>query len=180
MDFAARVYFDFESANSWRLHQLFGRARTEGSRFVLDWTGFSEDAPTSSPSARTMLSFYEWLHQADPSAAERFVQMAMVLLHDEKAPADDLDTLLIAAKASGVEPDVCRQVVHDRRGELLLDKTMKEARSLGVVAVPSLYRDGAPLHVVTTPAVLEGNATARLVVVDAMLDDDGLWSVSKP
>ncbi|MCH7669846.1 MAG: hypothetical protein IIC71_11715 [Acidobacteria bacterium] len=180
MDFAARVYFDFESDDSWRLHQLFGRARIEGSQIILDWTGFSEDPPTSSPSARTMLSFYEWLHRADPPAAERFVQMAMVLLHDEKAPADELDTLLIAAKASGVEPDVCRQVVHDRRGELLLDKTMKEARSLGVAAVPSLYRAGVPLHVVTTPVVLEGSATARLVVFDSMLNDDGLWSVSKP
>ncbi|MCH8986521.1 MAG: hypothetical protein IIB04_07915, partial [Acidobacteria bacterium] len=71
MDFAARVYFDFESDDSWRLHQLFGRARIEGSQIILDWTGFSEDPPTSSPSARTMLSFYEGLHRADPPAPDR-------------------------------------------------------------------------------------------------------------
>jgi predicted DsbA family dithiol-disulfide isomerase len=180
MDFAARVYFDFESKDSWRLHQLFARAESEGSWIVLDWTGFTEAPPTTTASARTILSFYEWLHRADPPAALRFVHMAMVLLHSEKAPADDPDTLLIAAKAAGVEPDVCRQVVHDRRGELLLNETMKEARSLGVTAVPSLYRAGAPLHIGTTPVVLDGNATARLSVFETMLGDDGLWSVSKP
>lgn len=180
MEFAARVYFDFESKDSWRLHQLFTRAESEGSWIVLDWTGFTEEPPTTTASARTILSFYEWLHRTDPKAALRFVHMAMVLLHAEKAPADDPDTLLIAAKAAAVEPDICRQVVHDRRGELLLNETMKEARSLGVTAVPSLYRSGAPLHVVTTPVVLDGNATTRVAAFDAMLADDGLWSLSKP
>ncbi len=180
MDFAARVYFDFDSKDSWRLHQMFARAESEGSWIVLDWTAFTEQPPTTTASTRTILSFYEWLHRADPKAAVRFVHMAMVLLHAEKAPAEDPDTLLIAAKAAGVEPGLCRQVVHDRRGELLLSQTMKEARSLGVTAVPSLYRAGAPLHVVTTPVVLEGNATDRLAVFESMLADDGLWSLSKP
>ena len=54
------------------------------------------------------------------------------------------------------------------------------AQAMGISLVPSLYRDGTPVLIRTTPAVAKGSALKRLEIIDAMLDDDGLWELSKP
>ena len=58
--------------------------------------------------------------------------------------------------------------------------SIEEAVRLGVVAAPSIYRHGPVVRVRSTPAVTTGAAIPRLGMIDAMLEDDGLWELSKP
>ncbi len=59
--------------------------------------------------------------------------------------------------------------------------TMKDiARELGVSKVPTIVRQGPPVYIKTTGAAAYGDPVARLELVNSMLNDDGMWEMSKP
>jgi hypothetical protein len=51
---------------------------------------------------------------------------------------------------------------------------------LGVARVPTIVRQGPPVYVKTTGAANFGDSVARLELINRMLDDDGIWEMSKP
>ena len=108
------------------------------------------------------------------------MQAVLVATHLEGAAPGHVDTLRVAARVAGVPSDL---VAPDRlatEGAEVLAETIAEAHGLGVAAVPTIYRHGPPVTIRTTPAVGTGSARRRLEVIDGMLADDGLWSLTKP
>jgi hypothetical protein len=55
-----------------------------------------------------------------------------------------------------------------------------EAATREIRHIPTIVRWGPPLYVEVNPAALEGDVLARLEVIDAVLEDDGLWVLRKP
>jgi hypothetical protein len=50
----------------------------------------------------------------------------------------------------------------------------------GVRDVPSIVRHGPVLQIRTTDAVTRGDARARLDLLQAVMEDDGIWELKKP
>lgn len=177
MEFNGRLYFDFVSPDVFRLHQLLARAETEGAVLGLQWRPYSPDG--DSPDHRA-LAASEMVRTMAPLRYGAFIQAMLVGVHLEHLDVAGLDLPQIAAKATGLPDDVVSPNRVATIGETLLNATLDEARRLGVTAVPCIYRHGPVVVVRSTPAVTTGPAIRRLEMIDAMLEDDGLWELSKP
>jgi hypothetical protein len=62
----------------------------------------------------------------------------------------------------------------------LLVASTEAARKLGVSDVPTVVATGPPVHIKMTHAANYGNAVRRLELINRMLGDDGIWSLTKP
>jgi hypothetical protein len=180
VSFTGTVYFDFESADSWRLFVLLASAEQQGMSFDLDWVGFAPGGPGTaeamSPGVRALAA-----HAAviEPQRQQRLRAALFTLRHREGDSLDDELTYRAAARVAGVDGDVLLEAIPDV-GHRSLVVAQRKAADAGVEAVPSIARHGPPVHIVTTPAVHQGPAKPRLAVIDEMLSDDGLWRLSKP
>ena len=177
MHFAGRLYFDFVSKDVFRLYRLLADAREGGAEVTVDWRGFP--ASTSSPD-RGALAASELVRSELPSLHGAFVQAVLVAVHLENADVADHDVLVLAARVAGFDPVQIAPELVAAEGLALLDDSVSDAQAMGISVVPSLYRHGTPVLIRTTPAVAKGSALKRLEIIDAMLDDDGLWELSKP
>lgn len=177
MDFTGRLYFDFISPDVFRLHQLLARAEAEGVTLGLQWRAF----PSSSDAIdRSALAAAEMVRTMAPGRYGAFVQTVLVGVHLEHMEFEGDGLLEAASRAAGIDADVVAATRLATVGEALLQATEKEAEGLGVTGVPSVYRHGPAVRVRTTPAIARGQARRRLEIISAMLDDDGLWELSKP
>ncbi len=180
MSFSGTVYFDFESADSWRLFLLLTTAAEEGAALDVTWVGFPVDGPGSAgdmtPGVRALAA-----HAAviEPERQQRLRQALFTLRHSQGDALDAELTYRAAAKVAGVDGDVLLAAIPDvgHRSLVLAHRTAVEA---GVSVVPSIARQGPAVHVTTTPAVQMGRARPRLDLIDQMLADDGLWGLVKP
>ncbi len=175
--FTGRLYFDFVSDDVFRVYRLIADAQQQGAEVALEWRGFPVSATSSD---RLALAASELVRSQLSELHGAFVQAVLVAVHLEGAEASDDDVLALAARVAGIDP---QQVTAERvatRGIAILDESVAEAEALGVRGVPSLYRHGPPVLVRTTPAVVDGSSLRRLEMIDTMLDDDGLWELSKP
>jgi hypothetical protein len=177
MDFTGRLYFDFISPDVFRVHQLLARAEGEGVSIGLQWRGLPS-APDSTD--RSALAASEMVRTMAPDRYGAFVQTVLVGVHLEHMRFEGDGLLEAAARAAGIDGDVVSATRIGTVGEALLQATEKEAAGLGVKGVPSIYRHGPVVRVRTTPAIVEGPASPRIELIAAVLDDDGLWELSKP
>jgi 2-hydroxychromene-2-carboxylate isomerase len=176
MEFTGRVYFDFASREVFRFFQIIAGARREGAEVGLEWRGYATSATAPD---RDALAASELVRADAPQSHGAFVQAMLAAVHVE-GMGFDADLIPIVAKAAGVEPGIVQPGEVASRGEQLLAATIAEAEALGVSAVPTVYRHGPAVTVRTTPAVLTGSALRRLELIDAMLEDDGVWGLTKP
>ena len=178
--FTGTVYFDFESADSWRLFVLLATAEQQGMSLDLDWVGFPPDGPGSAtamtPGVKALAA-----HAAviEPQRRQRLRAALFTLRHRQGDSLDDELTYRAAAQVAGVDGDVLLEAIPDV-GHRSLVIAHRKAADAGVAAVPSIARHGPPIHIITTPAVHQGAAKPRLAVIDGMLSDDGLWRLAKP
>lgn len=180
MRFGADLYFDFDGSDSWRLFLLLTRAEEEGVTLDVQWMGLDPSWDGGDDPLRggqRALAMHAAVHDF---AKQRLLRQALfTLAHRQGDSFDDDLTLLAAAKVAGLDGQVMLGAV-DTTGRAELRRNRQAAASVGVLGVPSMVRGGPPLLVGTTAALDEGPARSRLEVIDGMLDDDGLWHLSKP
>lgn len=173
MLFAARIYFDFTDPAVWRLYRFLVAAEKAGAELRTDWRSFGA-GPSSSARA---LGSYEAVRASDPDRHGAYLQAMLVARHMSGEEPGHPSVQAGAAAAAGVDPGV---VADPDRFEGAVAESTAEGRRLGVTAVPSLYRHGPVAHVSLTAASETGDVLRRLATIDAFLEDDGIWEVSKP
>ncbi len=182
MNFNGRVYFDFLGADVWRFFQLLLRAQQEGARPGLEWKpvllGGLPDGELVGHAR--LLAASEVVRQDAVMSHGAFVAAALTGVHREGIDVADPDLIAVAAKVAELDADFLADDVIDGPGRRLLTASHEEAMALGVDAVPSVYRHGPVVAVRTTTAVTFGEATPRLELISAMLNDDGIWELRKP
>lgn len=183
MDFTGRIYFNLESFDVWRVYSTIARAsETRGVTIGLEWRAFlTEDLNRSrGVEARIKaLGAYEAVRELHPDAQGRFLQALLTLTFVEKDNPGESKTLAVAARVAGIDADgVIARAIDP--GLDLVEAATAEARERGVTKVPTIIRNGPPVHIKTTGAANYGDAVARLELINGMLDDDGVWTLSKP
>jgi 2-hydroxychromene-2-carboxylate isomerase len=173
MLFEARIYFDFADPAVWRLYRFLVAAAGAGAELRTEWRPFAVDGSGSNRG----LSSYEAVRAADHDRHGAYLQALLMATHLSGADPDDSATHAAAAKAAGIAPDIV--ATPEAWGEAVAESTA-EARKLGVTEVPSLYRHGPVARVALSGAAEEGDVLARLAMIVGILEDDGIWEVSKP
>lgn len=175
MQFACRVYFDFASPDVWLFFRLLGAAAADGVELRTDWRPFIADL--ESDASMLPLATYEAVRDRVPDRHGGFLLALLTAVHVEGKDQGDGATISAAGDLAGLVPGAI-EAAREYTDAVLASTA--EARGLGVSATPSLYRHGPVLHVVLTPAALQGDAVGRLRTIDAVLDDDAIWSLEKP
>jgi hypothetical protein len=165
VQFQGQVWFDFSERSVWEFYRFVREVAAQGDAVSLEWQ------PLPAEGQEPMASAY--LSLTGPVDRGRFLHAALGLVHLEGADAADPSTVAAAAVASGLEVDASVDVA-------ALDRLRSEATDLGVVSVPTVYRHGPVLHVVLNAAATMGDVRTRARTIWAMLDDDGIWELSKP
>jgi predicted DsbA family dithiol-disulfide isomerase len=183
MEFTGRIFFDFESADVWRLYQTALKASRDADAIVsVTWEEFlgeEIDREEPIPPRVRALAACAAVRDVHPDAWQRFNQAMLTLIFEQKDDPRKDATLMVAARVAGLDGDEVIARALDPGLDLLIAAS-EEARTLGVHDVPSVVRDGPPVHVRMTPAAGYGNAVYRLDLINRMLRDDAVWSLSKP
>jgi predicted DsbA family dithiol-disulfide isomerase len=183
MDFTGRIFFDFESFDVWRIYQTALKASRDATVSVnVTWEEFlvkDIDRETRIPSKVRALGACAAVRDAHPEAWQRFNLTLLTLIFQEKDDPRKDATLAVAANVAGIDPDEVIARAIDPGLELLIAST-DAARKLGVSDVPAVVSNGPPVHIKTTAAANYGNSVYRLDLINRMLRDDGIWSLTKP
>ena len=183
MEFTGRVFFDFESFDVWRLYQTALKASRDDTVTVsVTWEEFLSvevDREQPIPPKVRALAACAAVRDAHPETWQRFNQAMLTLIFQEKDDPSKDTTLTVAAKVAGIDGDEVIARALDPGLDLLVAKT-EEARQIGVHDVPAIVGDGPPVHIKMTPAANYGNAVYRLDLINRMLREDGIWSLTKP
>lgn len=180
MDLAATVYFDFESADSWRFFLLCMNAEAEGAKLDLTWVGLAPDLPTDpmqlTPGQRAVAA-----HAAvrEPTQQRTMRQALFTMRHRQGDSLADNLTYRAAARVAGMDDEILLKAITNV-GLTAVRRQQKAAEDHGVVTSPTLVAGGPSLHVVTNDAVMDGPARPRIAIIAQMLSDDGLWRLEKP
>lgn len=183
MEFTGRIFFDFDSFDVARIYDIALKAARDRSVGVMyTWEEFlvgeiDRERPIS-PKVRA-LGACAAVRAAHPDQHQRFAQAMLTLIYQEKDDPKKDTTLAVAARVAGLDADevIARSV---DPGLDLLTAGSAEARKLGVVDVPTIIDNGPPLLLRTTAAANYGSAIRRLDLINRMLHDDGIWSMTKP
>ena len=82
MSFSGTVYFDFESADSWRLFVLLATAAQEGAKLDLAWIGFPTAGPgTSDAMAPEIRALAAHAAVVEPQRQRRLREALFMLRH---------------------------------------------------------------------------------------------------
>jgi len=182
MEFSGQVFFDFQSKHVWRIYQTAIRAADTGRvTLALDWRGFAGDESAASDLAgsRRGLAAAAAVRQGSPDASARFIYAMMNLVFQDREDPGADKTLAVAARFAGLDATRVRARAMVP-GLALLNESTSFARELGVVGVPTIVRDGPPILITTSGAANSGDPVARIELLDRMLRDDGIWSLTKP
>lgn len=169
MRFDGRLYYDL-SPPVWRFYRLLMAAAGEGAELQLDWQPFLKD---SDPESAVGLALAEGVRSRAPERYAAFVQALLAIRHLDGADLADPRTAARAAESAGLRGPI----VPD---ESAVARSTEMAAELGVTAAPTVFRHGPVLHIGVNPASYEGGALERLRVIDAVLSDDGIWTLAKP
>lgn len=183
MDFTGRIFFDFDSFDVWRVYSTALKASRDRKVTVnVSWEEFlvnEIDRDARITGKTRALAACAAVREAFPNQHQRFVQALLTMIYQEKDdPRKDL-TYAVAAKVAGIDGAEVIARTLDPGVELLIASSAA-ARELGVTDVPTIVRNGPPLLIKTTGAANYGSAVLRLDLINRMINDDGLWSLTKP
>ncbi|MDX2343316.1 MAG: hypothetical protein QNL12_06085 [Acidimicrobiia bacterium] len=183
MEFTGEIYYNFESIDVWRVYSTLVRAASAGNvNVAVEWREFpgpdlrSDEPPTGK---MRLLAACAVVAKTAPQSHERFVQALLTLVYEQKDDPDKETTFLVAARVAGLDGSALSAEV-DSSGLALLVAARSHAEERGILAVPTIVRHGPPLHIKTTEAAKQGSAVARIELLNRMLDDDGVWALTKP
>jgi hypothetical protein len=169
MIFEGRVYYDF-SPPVWRFYRFLTAASNEGAELRLEWRPFLTEADSQSAAG---LALVESVRRQFPERHGAYLQALLALRHLEGADLADPSVAAVASASASlgvtVEPDFDAVV-----------RSTEEGTSIGVTGAPSVVRHGPVLLVDVNPAAYSGSTLERLRLIDGVLEDDGIWSLSKP
>ena len=132
------------------------------------------------PVDRLALAAAELVRVRHPDGHHRFVRALLASARLEEADFREHTTIEVAGRVAGIDPELLSEARLVEEAVPLLNATEAEARELGVKLTPSLYRAGPAMRVRLTDPAERGGALRRLQTIDAVLDDDALWGLSKP
>jgi predicted DsbA family dithiol-disulfide isomerase len=119
------------------------------------------------------------VRNAYPEKYDRYVRSLLTLAYQEKDSPGSRKTLAVAAHVAELDADEVLTRAHDP-GLDLLRRATEDARALGVTKVPTIVRQGPPVHVKMNAASNYGDPVERLELINRMINDDGMWELSKP
>jgi hypothetical protein len=182
MQFNGRVYYDFDTKDVWRFLQLLLGAQREGAQPGLEWKPYLTDGVPDDDlvGQARLLAAAEIVRTEAVLAHGAFLSAVLTAVHGEAMEVHDPAVLEVALRVAGLDAAFIDDDLIDGRGAVLLGKAQAEAEAVGVDAVPSVYRHGPVVAIRTTAAVTMGSSLRRLELIDAMLQDDGLWELRKP
>ncbi|MDJ0959999.1 MAG: hypothetical protein QNJ88_05035 [Acidimicrobiia bacterium] len=181
MDFAGRLYYDFLSADVWRFFQVLIAAQQEGAKLGLEWKAFpAGGVPDSFDGHTRLLAAAEIVRTDAVMNHGAFVAAVLTAVHAERMSVESDEIIPLALQLAQLDESfvVADQLV--THGRVHLEASYDEATTLGVDAVPTVYRHGPVVAIRTTAAVTAGSGLRRLEMINSMLDDDGLWELRKP
>lgn len=183
MHFTGRIFFDFDNYDVWRIYALLLRASQDPQvAITVEWQPFlvgELDYETDLPNRVLALAASEAVRMEYPTEYDRFVRALLTMAYQEKDDPGSKKILAVAAHVAGIDGDAVIARALDP-GLDQLQRATAAARELGVSKVPTIVRQGPPVYVKTTGAISYGNPVARLELINDMLDDDGIWELSKP
>ena len=183
MDFKGRIFVNFDSFDVWRIYSTALKAsRDQSVQIDVTWEEFlidDVDPAGRIPGKTRALAACALVRDLHPEQHQRFIQAMMTLLYQEKDDPTKDSTLAVAAHVAGLDGDEVIARAIDPGIELLMASSAS-ARELGVKDVPTIINNGPPLHIKTTGAANYGNSVLRLDLINRMLRDDGIWSLTKP
>lgn len=183
MEFKGRIFFDFGTFDVWRLYSTALKASRDSTVTVMaTWEEFlvgDIDPEGQIPPAVRALAACAFVRDAHPAAWQRFNQALLTLIYEEKDDPRRDTTLAVAARVAGIDADEVIAGALQPGLDLLVAST-EAARKLGVRGVPSVVATGPPVHIKMTQAANYGNAVHRLDLINRMLRDDAIWSLTKP
>lgn len=165
MRFDGQVWFDFSEPAVWQFYRFVRALAEAGNEVALEWKPLPRDGEEAIAST--------FLGLADPEERGRFLHAAFGLVHAEGGDPMSRSTVTAALAAARIEvvPDAAK----DR-----LDALRTEARDLGVMDVPAMYRHGPVVRIELNGAATMGDVALRAGTILRMLDDDGIWGLTKP
>ncbi len=183
MDFTGQIFYSFETYDVWRIYSTMLKAsQTKGVNIHVDWQEFLVDEVDTDgriPSKARALAACAAVRESHADQHQRFVLALMTLGYHEKDDPGTDTTLAVAAHVAGIPADEVISRAIDPGFDLLREASA-QARVLGVTNVPTMIRQGPPVYIKTTSAANYGSAVRRLELINRMLDDDGIWTLSKP
>lgn len=184
MQFTGDIYFNFDTYDVWRIYDFLLRGSQAGRVAVsVQWRPFLvDDVETDEdvlPSRERPLAACEAVRHAYPEQYDRYVRSLLTMAYQEKDSPGSKKILAVAAHVAGLDADEVFAMAKDPGLELLRRAT-EDARALGVTKVPTIVRQGPPVHVKMNAASNYGDPVARLDLIDRMINDDGMWELSKP
>jgi len=166
MRFTGQVWFDFSTPTVWVFYQWLRLLAESGANVGIEWMPLPKGTERAAMS--TLLSL------EDPTERGRYLHAMLGLVHMEGMPATDLKTVAAALDAAGLD----REIVKDAHP--LLENLKATALSLGVDAVPTLYRTGPVISIQLNPAVLNDDPRATAHKIIEVMESDGIWELRKP
>lgn len=181
MQFTGRLYYDFVSADVWRLFQVLIAAQREGAQLGVEWKPFLVGGvPDELDAHARLLAAAEVVRHDAIMNHGAFVAAVLTAVHAEGLPIDSEEILPLALRLAQLDDSFVTPPTIDTQGRTHLKTVEDEATALGVDAVPTVYRHGPVVSVRTTSAVTAGSGLRRLEMINNMLEDDGLWELRKP
>lgn len=165
MRFDGQVWFDFSEPAVWQFYRFVRALAEAGHEVALEWKPLPREGEEAI--AVTFLSLDE------PRERGRFLHAAFGLVHGQHEDPTASSTVESALAAAGI--DAVASVSQDR-----LDVLRAEASDLGVIGVPAMYRHGPVVRIELNGAATSGDVALRAATILHMLEDDGIWGLTKP
>ena len=184
MQFTGDIYFNFDTYDVWRIYSFLLRGSQAGRVAVsVEWRAFLiDDVETDGeelPTEARPLAACEAVRHTYPEQYDRYARSLLTMAYQEKDSPGSKKILAVAAHVAGLDADEVLVLAKDP-GLGLLRRATEDARALGVTKVPTIVRQGPPVHVKMNAASNYGDPVARLELINRMIDDDGMWELSKP
>ena len=162
MRFDGQVFFRFDDRQVWEFYRFARSLAETGAEVALEWTPMPDEGPAATV----------FLGLSDPQDRGRFLHAMLGLVHLDDRDAADASTVAAAVDAARVAPGSVPTGALAEIARLVED--------LGVSDVPSLYRHGPAVRITLNGASTTGDVQARAEAILAVLDDDGIWGLTKP
>ncbi len=164
--FTGQVWFDFSTPSVWVFYRWLRLLAASGAAVGIEWMPLPKGTERAAMSTLVSLE--------DGQERGRFLHAMLGLVHMEGMPATDLKTVAAALQAAGLDADIVKDA------HPLLEDLKATAITLGVDAVPTLYRHGPVISIQMNPAVLNDDPRETARKITEVMESDGIWELRKP